>query len=38
MSPHKKDVVINLPKGYDSKKRIEKIIEQRQRRREKENN
>jgi hypothetical protein len=24
MSPHKKDVVINLPKGYDSKKRIEK--------------
>ena len=36
MSPHKKDIVVNLPKGYDSKKRIEKIIEKR--RIEKENN
>jgi hypothetical protein len=36
MPPHKKDIVVNLPKGYDSKKRIEKIIEKR--RREKENN
>ena len=36
MSSHKKDVVVELPKGYDSKKRIEKIIEQR--RIEKENN
>ncbi|MDD2274417.1 MAG: hypothetical protein PHI91_01615 [Candidatus Pacebacteria bacterium] len=33
---HHKDIIIEVPKGYDSKKRIEKIIEQR--RIEKENN
>lgn len=26
---HHKDVVINIPEGYDGQKRIEKIIEQR---------
>jgi hypothetical protein len=25
---HHKDIVVDVPKGYDSKKRIEKIIEQ----------
>ncbi|KUK49732.1 MAG: hypothetical protein XD75_0280 [Parcubacteria bacterium 33_209] len=36
MTEHHKDVVIEIPKGYDSKKRIEKIIKQH--RIEKENN